>query len=1163
MNLVWRSKLLSRWSTGLIVGALCALLGVLPAAAQTAGTPLQRVQGNAADLAITPDGTVYVIDVDGKPWVQRLGRGANWSPLQGNFRAIRAGLDGSVWAIAKDDVAFRLSGNSWREMPFGRLRDLAAMPSLAADGPVVVLNAEGALEVRLPASNAGAPLYKVDDEAFKAAAFERLAVDEHGLPWVWRANGTMWRFDGTRWSDIPQFAATGLTSVAAGLDGTLMAVERGGRAYRWNPAAKEWMPEPLAAPVQLVAVGPNGKPWYAMQDHTLLASEVFANQNNQARAKPAALFTRLLSWRRVRGEASWLAVGADGTVVTIDAENTVWRWKGGNTWTPLTGKFRRAAVAGNGVVWGIDLQNRVRRNATGQWLDAGIDASEIAVGPKEEVWALGPSGNIGRFDAQTRQWQGVPGGPAKAIAVGKDGEGWIIDATGTVQLLNPATPIPGIVATSLAIGPEGTVYATTAERQLFWLDPRERQWKPATGVAAAVAVGPAGTPWIIGERNELQVSTAFTAEIEAIVAARTAQAAPPPPVFSIPAPGASTSPTSNRPLVYTTIAGAYTDVGIGPDGNVFAAGTDGGLYCFSNPDSRFVLASSGSARRVAVAGGGVPWVVNSLGQVSFFGGTGWTIVPNFRADDIAVGQDGRVYATQQNVVYRYEAVTQDFREITTYTSGVPLRARRVAFAQNALWGVNASNQLLKCDGTQCQPQSIGAIDVSSGPDGSVMVLDANGAVQRYNPRTRGFDAANGTGSSLSVGPQGRPWLVTGAGSINSSGLFATTSKTINQANCAQRFAGATIPAVAQTTTQLTAVDDTLTVRQGATVSLIANDRLNGSAPATSSVTVTFTTSSTQLTHSNGGITVNANATVGTTLSGTYTVCALPGAAPCSSARVQFTVAAAASATADTATVNPGATFNLLANDSLNGAVPTSAQVTVTFTSTSARLSQTGGLLTLQAGTPAGSVHTATYRFCATAGTPCSGTVNVSITAAGGSATATADTATINSGATFNLLANDLLNGATPTSGQVTMTFNSASASLTQVGGLLTLNAAAVPASVHTATYSFCATAGTPCSGTVNVSITATPNATAVADTATLNAGDTFNLLANDLLNGATPTGGQVTVTFNTVGQFLTQANGVLTVDPQTPTGQYTATYSFCATAGTPCSATVNVTINVN
>lgn len=934
--MIFRMRASAPWRQffGIALAFACGLLATSNAHAQ-ANLPLQRVQGNAADIAITPDGTVHVIDTDGKPWVQRLGRGANWSPLQGNFRAVRAGLDGSVWAIARDDVAFHLNGTAWRELPFGKVRDLAAFPALTPDGTVLVLTQQGSLEIR---TTAGQVLYKMEDEAFRAAGFERILVDEHGLPWAWRTGGLMWRFDGTRWVELAQFAATGLTSVSAGLDGTLMAVARGGQAFRWNAAARQWVSEPLAGPVQLVAIGPSGKPWFVTQDNTLLASEVFANQGSLAPVKPAALFTRLLSWRRVRGEAGWLSVGADGSVVTIDPENSVWRWKGGNTWTPLPGKFRRVSVAGNGVVWGVDLQNRLQRNANGQWNEAGIEAAEVAAGPREQVWVIGPGGNLARYDAQIRQWVAIPGGPAKSIAVGKDGEAWIIDTSGVVQLLNPATPFPGIVAASLGIGPEGTVYATTPERQLYWLDPRERQWKPATGVASAVAVGPAGTPWIIGERNELQVSSAFIAEFDAIVAARAAQVAPPPPVFSIPPPAASSLPTNNRPLTYTAMTGAYADVGISPEGAVFAAGTDGGLYCFSNPDRRFVLASTGSARRVAVAGGGVPWVINALGQVAFFGATGWVIVPNIRADDIAVGQDGNIYATQQNVVYRYTPATQDFREVTTYTSGVPLRARRIAFAQNALWGVNTSNQLIKCDGTQCQPQSIGATDVASGPDGSVVVLDANGAVQRYNSRTRGFAPANGTGTAIAVGPQGLPWVVTATGTINSSGLFATSSKSINQSACAQRFASAVIPITQQATAQLTANNDDLTIRPGASTSIIANDRLNGNALTTSSITITFSTASSLLTHSNGLLSLGNNAVPGTVLTGTYTICALPSGVPCSRASVRVTVGTTITAGNDSFTLSlgqQGSQGDLATNDFLSGRAASTNPNNFTYTLTPA------------------------------------------------------------------------------------------------------------------------------------------------------------------------------------------------------------------------------------
>ena len=85
------------------------------------------------------------------------------------------------------------------------------------------------------------------------------------------------------------------------------------------------------------------------------------------------------------------------------------------------------------------------------------------------------------------------------------------------------------------------------------------------------------------------------------------------------------------------------------------------------------------------------------------------------------------------------------------------------------------------------------------------------------------------------------------------------------------------------------------------------------------------------------------------------------------------------ATADAATLSPGGGFNLLANDTLNGVTPTAAQVSVVFQSTSPYLSQAGGVVTLGAGAPAGSVQTAGYSICPIAGGgPCSSTVAVKI-----------------------------------------------------------------------------------------------------------------------------------------------------------------------------------------
>ena len=365
---------------------------------------------------------------------------------------------------------------------------------------------------------------------------------------------------------------------------------------------------------------------------------------------------------------------------------------------------------------------------------------------------------------------------------------------------------------------------------------------------------------------------------------------------------------------------------------------------------------------------------------------------------------------------------------------------------------------------------------------------------------------------------------------------------------------------------ITAVADVATVTPGGTFNLLANDSLNGLVPLSSQVAVTFNTTSVYLSQTGGTLTLGASAPAGSTQTATYSICQSPANTPCSAiVNVTITVPGAIAAVADVAALNPGGTLNLLANDSLNGAVPLASQVTVMFNTASAYLSQVGGLLALAAGSPTGSTQTAAYSFCQSpANTLCSATVNVTITVPS-AITAVADTATLSPGGTLNLLANDSLNGAAPLSSQVVVSFSTTSAYLTQLGGTLTLGASAPAGSTQTATYSICQSpANTPCSATVSITITVPGAITAVADVATVTPGGTFNLLANDSLNGAVPLSNQVTVTFQTSSENLTQMGGVVTLTAAAPAGTtHIGTYSICQSpANTLCSATVGFTITV-
>jgi hypothetical protein len=829
-----------------------------------------------------------------------------------------------------DGALYRRVGSVWRGYAQD-IRDVTATP----DGTVLALTTAGILQTlgRDPQVIELAPAF---------ADPRRVVADQHGLPWLTYADGRLARFDGVAWKEVAP-PPGGVASLSIDAEGNVMAVSRAGLAYQRNPQTAQWSEQFPGTAFLAIAVGPGGKPWFIGADRKVFASQVFS-QTGVPQTRPASAFTRMLSWRKVPGRSMDLSIAEDGTVLRVATDGSLWRWNRKDNWITMPGRFARVAALRGGGAWALDPQGRVYRLQGNTWLDMRTPALGIASGPGGVIWIVQPDGRLARWDVGTSQWEPVreASPAAAAVAVGRDREPWIIDQDGGVKSLQKGAwqEYPGIAAVSLSVGPEGTVYATTAEAQLLWLDARERQWKPAAGKARKVAVGPKGAPWMIGEGEETYVSSLFTSDSE------TRDATPRPgtstssspgsgtafvtpgqglSVFATPGAGgsafvtpaqsgvtviASLPPAPKRtPLTYTQLNGAFQDIGINPAGTIYAAGMDGGLYCFSNPDKKFVFATSGQARRVAVNPAGIPWVVSASGELARFEGGAWKPVPNHRSQDVSVGSAGVVISVgADSLVYRYNAAQNLFEQITSFTAGAQLQATRAARddASGVLWAVTPSRQLLRCERTSCEVQLVGAQDVGLAPDNTVYILDLNGIVQRYNAATKKFENPGGqplgvAGVSLAAGPQGVPWFVASGGRINYAGLFALNSSVINPQNCAAPFlqqAQAPVPPPVAAGATISAVADTATLAPGGTLNLLANDRLNGAAATAAQVSVNFAAQNPALlSQADGVLKVSTAATPGSTLTGNYTICTLTGSSAtstCASAAVTITVIASAS-----------------------------------------------------------------------------------------------------------------------------------------------------------------------------------------------------------------------------------------------------------------------------
>ncbi len=109
-----------------------------------------------------------------------------------------------------------------------------------------------------------------------------------------------------------------------------------------------------------------------------------------------------------KGEGIDVAVGRDGTVISIDAEYNVFKFERGE-WEPFAGvKLTQVSVGGDGLMWGTYKQgeefysyrfvNGVWQPVQNQKGEAGSGFKHVSVNAQGIVFAIDDEGNIHRRD---------------------------------------------------------------------------------------------------------------------------------------------------------------------------------------------------------------------------------------------------------------------------------------------------------------------------------------------------------------------------------------------------------------------------------------------------------------------------------------------------------------------------------------------------------------------------------------------------------------------------------------------------------------------------------------------------------------------------------------------------------------------------------------------
>jgi hypothetical protein len=1164
---------------------VCLLWFLSHAWAQQTNNNLLSINSAAVSLQLDGGGIAYGLDREGQVWRKLNQASSNWQRLPGRFVALRVGMDDSVWGITNDAQVFKLNSQTWWQKFTADVTDIAIGP----DGALVVLGTDGST-YQLDIST-GEKLAKLPPTDL---SITRIRSDEHGLLWAWSSVAPqpfLRRFDGRQWSSVDTPIGSGVRELSIGPQGAIMVVNQLGIVYRWDSAIKQWFLLDQLQDIGDVALGPADKPWFLTNSGRILTADLFIqNDTTRIETKPA-LFTRLLKWKRVRGASADISISSQGEVLTVDTESNVWQWKGKDNWTLMPGRMRKVAAAAQGV-WGIDLEGRVLKFSGGYWAAQGLSqASHIAVADNGDAFALAENGKLFVFNAIKRQWFPGGGPTARYLAVGKSLP-WLIDLQGVVWTWRDGAwfELPAINAQTIGVGSEGSVYITTPDQSIFWLDQKEKIWKAASGKASQIAVGLGGAPWIVGDRNETYGSTLFFSENDKIIQTRDAQnQVPNRPVFSIPPPAASILPQSNKPVTLTSFSGAYQDVGVGADGSVLAVGIDSGLYCLQKSEQRFAVINGAIGRKVAIDQNGMPWLINAAQDLQRFSQGRWQSLADFKASHVTVGSDGTVYAIEKNQQTVYKIIESAAVPIMG-GDGTALRAKKLAALGSQLWLINSTDRVSMCTSRKCIAYNQTAQDIAASADGTVMIVDNSGALLRYDPKLDTFinyPTTVNLSKVVSLAPQGFPWLVSQAGII-SGPVSKARNIASTEKDCAERFRSQALN-TATVNLQLIARPDNVRVVPGGVFNPLANDSINGLIANQAAVMFRLTSASPLLAVISNGLQVSSQVPVGAELTATYTICAQPTGMPCSSSSISVTVISAQpppivsvpivlQAQADNASVVVGATasINVLGNDLRNGLPVLSSQISLNLLSGSSQfMTVVGRAILINAGAQAGDSLVGSYAICALpTSTPCStATLTVQVVAAPIVLQAIADNANMVVGltATINVLVNDLSNGQSVVPFDVSLNLLAGSSQLMSVSNsAILINAGAQAGDTLLGRYVICVLpANTPCStATLTVQVAAAPIVLqAQADAGSVAAGATvsINVLANDLRNGQPVLTSQVSLNLLAgSSQFFSVSGAAILVSSGAQAGDtLIGRYTICALpTNTPCSVgtvTVQVT----
>ena len=312
----------------------------------------------ASDLALGPEGTVFVVRKDRTParWDEGLKR---WETIATEAVAIAVGPGDKPWvvnprgevyaaslfeesAVSGGECSAAVGGRApdFRQSDLRQLQGAARHIAIGKDGNVMVVDADSNLAQ-----------WRNQSQRFRSfpGQMVRIAVAPDGKPWGVTAKGEVWRHDGSKWLLVrSNFTAR---DVAVACNGMAMVAASDESLYLYKPAQdgfEKVVPPRLDDPApkgKKLALDPAGRPW-TIRDDWVYRCDVQPCERQALRAKEIA----------IGPDGTLLAVDLDGNLQTFNARDNRWDRTG------LSGVVA-VAIGPGGKPW-------VVRNGTEVWASA-------------------------------------------------------------------------------------------------------------------------------------------------------------------------------------------------------------------------------------------------------------------------------------------------------------------------------------------------------------------------------------------------------------------------------------------------------------------------------------------------------------------------------------------------------------------------------------------------------------------------------------------------------------------------------------------------------------------------------------------------------------------------------------------------------------------------